>query len=140
MTNSGKSERGRIDPVISPEGEQREAKYRKDFAEQLRQVARQCAVRRGASNSLDESDFDAAYRHLLSSARDDKWDRIRKIVANLAVFGSGACLPLGVQLVAKPLAQGDPSYTVTGVALILISVVAAVLAAILHEVRVFRQP
>lgn len=95
----------------------------------------QCAQRRGAPKSLDESDFDTAYRHLLAAHQDDWKDRTRKIVAHLCVFLAGALFPYGPMLVAG---DSTTEQQIAGVGLCLVTVMLAVGAAIIHEVPLGR--
>ena len=87
------------DPDTSPEGTKREDGYQKQFAGQLRAEAQIFAQRRGAPKSLDESDFDSAYRHLLATHQDTWADWIRKGICKLVLAFSGAIIPVGGVLI-----------------------------------------
>jgi hypothetical protein len=73
-------------------GDQREKLYQNEFRDLLRHSA-VLAMKRRLSNTLDESDFDFAYRDLLSSRNVD-WTR--QIVGALTLLGSGAIISCAV--------------------------------------------
>src|SRR6202163_391337 len=73
-------------------GDQRERIYQNEFRDLLRHSA-VCAMKRRLSKTLDESDFDTAYRDLLSSRHVD-WTR--QVVGAVTVLVGGGVISWAV--------------------------------------------